>query len=484
MTDPDIEPEPTITPARHPLPLPAASDVLLLGAGAEGDLAGFDTVLAPAGYRVRACATIQQAIRLVGRVDPCAGLLRLATSDDPPIAELEALLAAKPTLRIIALVEPRDAAHAQLAPLLQRELIYDYHTLPLDLDRLLVTLGHINGLVTIERSAANQPRPLPRQGTAMVGISPAMLAVHAAVEKIARSDASALIQGESGTGKELVARAIHARSARAGGPFIALNCAALPPSLIGSELFGHEKGAFTGALVRKIGRIEAAHGGSLFLDEIGDLPLELQGHFLRFLQERTIDRIGGTGPIAVDVRVIAASNIDLVKAQAEGRFREDLFYRINVLAIELPPLSQRGDDIELLARYYLERFARELRRPMLGFRDSALRAMRAYGWPGNVRELISCTQRAAVMAEGRWVTVADLGLEGLEPSQGRPTLQEARADLEHRMVREALEQTGHSVQAAARQLGVSRMTLYRLLERYDIGMQRPAAKPTAADIGI
>jgi DNA-binding NtrC family response regulator len=481
MTDPELEPELAITPARHPL-LPAASDVLLLGAGAEGGLAGFDTVLAPAGYRVRACATIQQAIRLVGRVDPCAGLLRLSASDDPPIAELEALLAAKPTLRVIALVEPRDAAHAQLAPLVQRELIYDYHTLPLDLDRLLVTLGHINGLVTIERSAANQPRPLPRQGTAMVGTSPAMLAVNAAVEKIARSDASALIQGESGTGKELVARAIHARSPRAGGPFIALNCAALPPSLIGSELFGHEKGAFTGALVRKIGRIEAAHGGSLFLDEIGDLPLELQGHFLRFLQERTIDRIGGTRPIEVDVRVIAASNIDLAKAQAEGRFREDLFYRINVLAIELPPLSQRGDDIELLARYYLERFARELRRPMLGFRDSALRAMRAYGWPGNVRELISCTQRAAVMAEGRWVTIADLGLDGIEPSlQDRPTLQEARAELERRMVREALEQTGHSVQAAARRLGVSRMTLYRLLERHDIGVQRPAAKPTAAD---
>jgi DNA-binding NtrC family response regulator len=237
--------------------------------------------------------------------------------------------------------------------------------------------------------------------------------------------------------------------------------------------------------MRKIGRIEAANGGSLFLDEIGDLPLELQGHLLRFLQERTIDRIGGTGPITVDVRVIAATNVDLAKAQAEGRFREDLFYRVNVLTIELPPLSQRGDDIELLAQYYLERFARELRRPMLGFRDSALRAMRAYAWPGNVRELISSTQRAAVMAEGRWVTIADLGLDDMEPSlQDRPTLQEARCDLERRIVREALEQTGHNVQAAARQLGVSRMTLYRLLERYDIDMQRPAAKPAPAGIRI
>jgi DNA-binding NtrC family response regulator len=482
MTDLDIR-ELAIAPA--PRPLPVAGDVLLLGPGTEGDLAGFDTVLAPAGYRVRACATIEQAVRLVGRLDPCAGLLRLVPRHDPPITELEALLAAKSSLRVIALVEPSDGAHRQLAPLIQRDLIYDYHTLPLDLDRLLVTLGHINGLVTIERSAGSGSRRQPGQGTAMVGNGPAMRAVQAAIDKIARSDASALIQGESGTGKELVARAIHERSARGRGPFVALNCAALPPGLIGSELFGHEKGAFTGALTRKIGRIEAANGGSLFLDEICDLPLELQGHLLRFLQERTIDRIGGTGPIRVDVRVIAATNIDLAKAQAEGRFREDLFYRINVLTIELPPLSQRGDDIELLAQYYLERFARELRRPMLGFRDSALRAMRAYAWPGNVRELISCTQRAAVMAEGRWVTVADLGLEGVESSApDRPTLQAARVDLERRMVREALEQTGHNVQAAARQLGVSRMTLYRLLERYDIGMQRPAAKPAAVDLGI
>jgi DNA-binding NtrC family response regulator len=477
MNDPYM-PIPTAITAQPPLP--AASDVLLLSQGAEGDLAGLDTVLAPAGYRVRACPSIEQAIPLVGRIGPCACLLRLGSRPEAPIAALEALLQARPSLRVVALVEPCDVAHRQLAPLIQRELIYDYHTLPLDLDRLLFTLGHISGLVTIERRAAVQRRPQQRQGALMIGTSPAMTAVEAAIAKIARSSASALVQGESGTGKELVARAIHERSARASGPFVAVNCAALPPSLIGSELFGHEKGAFTGALVRKIGRIEAAHGGSLFLDEIGDLPLEQQGHFLRFLQERTIDRLGGTAPIRVDVRVIAATNVDLAKAQADGRFREDLFYRLNVLTIELPPLSQRGDDIELLAHYYLERFARELRRPMRGFRDTALRAMRAYPWPGNVRELISCIQRAAVMAEGRWVTVADLGLEGAESAvQAGPTLQEARAELEQRLVREALERTGHSVQAAARQLGVSRMTLYRLLERYDM-VQRPTAMPTAA----
>jgi DNA-binding NtrC family response regulator len=338
MSDPEIEPGPA--GSAHD-PLPVARDVLLLGPGAEGDLAAFDTVLAPAGYRVRACATIQQAIRLAPRLTPCASLLRLAAGSDAPVDELEALLAAMPALRVVALVEASGLSHRQLAPLIQRDLIYDYHTLPLDLDRLIVTLGHIAGLATIERQVSAEARPRRGREVAMIGSSPAMRAVDAAIDKIARSDAPALIQGESGTGKELVARAIHERSLRARGPFVALNCAALPPGLIGSELFGHEKGAFTGAVARKIGRIEAASGGSLFLDEIGDLPIELQAHLLRFLQERSIDRIGGTGPIAVDVRVMAATNVNLAKAQAEGRFREDLFYRVNVLAIELPPLRAR-----------------------------------------------------------------------------------------------------------------------------------------------
>ena len=467
-------------PARD-LPLPVAGEVLLLNLDIEGDLAGLDAVLAPAGYPVRACPSLAHAIRLVGRIEPIAGLLRLGTGPEPPVAELEALLEASPALRVIALVEPTGAAQQQLAPLVQRDLIYDYHTLPLDPDRLLVVLGHINGLVTIERSAGIRTRLQPWRGTEMIGTSPAMSAVNDAIAKIARADASVLVQGESGTGKELVARAIHARSRRAAGPFVAVNCAALPPSLIGSELFGHERGSFTGAVTRKIGRIEAAHGGVLFLDEIGDLPLELQGHLLRFLQERTIDRIGGTAPVEVDVRVVAATNVDLAKARAEDRFRGDLFYRLNVLSIELPPLCRRGDDVELLARYYLDRFARELRRPLLGFRDSALRAIRSYPWPGNVRELISCIQRAAVMAEGKWVTVPDLGLADVDQAVWhRPTLQEARAELEQQLIREALGRTGHNVQEAARQLGVSRMTLYRLLERYHVSAQRPAAKPTAA----
>jgi DNA-binding NtrC family response regulator len=464
-----------VQPAEAPAPAPR--EVFLLNLDVERDLRNFDHFLRPAGYRVRACASIQQARELVARTQPIAGLLHLGGTSRPQLSAIEGLLEVRPTLRLVALVEPTPEAREQLAPLIRRDLIYDYHTLPLDLDRLLHCLGHISGLVAVERDLAYTPAP--PLTTEMVGRSPAIRRVGKMVDKIARAPAPVLIRGESGTGKELVARALHHRSARAAGPFVPVNCAALPPSLIGSELFGHEKGAFTGALARKIGRIETADGGTLFLDEIGDLPLELQGHFLRFLQEQTIDRLGGTTPIKVDVRVVAATHVDLTRAQSEGRFREDLFYRLNVLSIELPPLRERGDDVELLAEHYLKRFGRELGRPLIGFRDGALQALRAYPWPGNVRELISCVQRAAVMAEGRWVTVADLGLGAArsEESARRPTLQEARAELEKRLIQDALQLSGQNVQAAARQLGVSRMTLYRLLDRYGLGIERDGERP-------
>jgi len=450
-----------------------AGDVLLLDADVERELPVFTRLLQPAGYRVRAVASIAKARHLVAQSRPVAGLLRLRPDAPPPIEALEALLAEQPSLRIIAVVESRAETKHQLAALLQRDLIYDFHTLPLDPDRLLFILGHIAGLARVEQVAPGS-KAIPSQAAEMVGTSTGVRAVAEAIRKVARARAPVLIRGESGTGKELVARAIHQESDRAKGPFVAVNCAGLPPSLIGSELFGHEKGAFTGAIARKIGRIEAARGGTLFLDEIGDLPLELQGHFLRFLQEGTIERIGGSGPIEIDVRVLAATHVDLARAKAEGRFRDDLFYRLDVLSIDLPPLRERGADIELLARHFLDRFARELGRPLVGFRAGALRALRAYSWPGNVRELLSCVHRAAVMAEGKWVTEDDLGLDpARDKTRGRrPTLHEARADLEKRLIQEALEQSGQTVQAAARQLGVSRMTLYRLLDRYGISLER------------
>jgi DNA-binding NtrC family response regulator len=310
----------------------------------------------------------------------------------------------------------------------------------------------------------------------MVGSSLAMLRVFETIRKFAGSDAPVLVTGESGTGKELAARAVHERSAYGKGPFVPINCAALPPTLIAAELFGYEKGAFTGATQRRIGRLEAADGGTIFLDEIGDLPIEQQSHLLRFLQERTIDRIGGTHPITVKARVIVATNVDLRDAVRAKRFREDLFYRLNVLALHLPPLRERGQDIDLIATFFLRKFAGDLGRVITGFSDEAWSLIRTHRWPGNVRELISCLRRAVVMAEKPLITPQDMGVEtclglhdthdhGLRPAGApaphRRTIDEAR-------LRQALDTNGGNVTDAARSLAVSRMTVYRLLRRFDI----------------
>jgi len=318
-----------------------------------------------------------------------------------------------------------------------------------------------------------------------------MRTVFEAIRKFAPIDTPILITGESGTGKELAALATHERSQYAGGPFAAINCAGLPPTLIGSELFGHEKGAFTGAYQRKIGRIEAAQGGTVFLDEIGDLPLELQPHLLRFLQEKTIDRVGGNRSIAVNVRVVAATNMDLTKAIEEGRFREDLFYRLNVLTLHMPPLRERGDDIDLLSTFFLQKFAAEMKRPVHSFDQSATRQIRLYGWPGNVRELVSCIRRAVVMCDGPKITARDLGFPlGMQHngatrsttrheaanghdgatarSSKRVTLKQAKREAELRLLQGTLEQNGQNIKQTAEALGVSRVTLYRLLKEHGI----------------
>ena len=305
----------------------------------------------------------------------------------------------------------------------------------------------------------------------MVGNSPAMQRVYDQIRKFGVASAPVLITGESGTGKELVAHAIHERSAYSKGPFVPINCAALPPTLIAAELFGHEKGAFTGAHHRRIGRLESAHGGTIFLDEIGDLPLEQQAHLLRFLQEGTIDRVGGRHPIAVDARVICATNVDLGRAITEGRFREDLFYRLHVLSLHLPSLRARGEDIELLATFFLRKFADDHGRDVAGFSDDAWQRLREHSWPGNVRELISSLRRAIVMADTPWITAHDLGLDEPRPQRQAdrtpPPAASPPAD-EHRL-RSALARNGGNVTAAARELGLSRMTVYRQLRRYGQG---------------
>lgn len=304
----------------------------------------------------------------------------------------------------------------------------------------------------------------------MVGSSPAMRRIYETIRKVARTDAPVLITGESGTGKELAAQAIHERSTYSDGPFVPINCAALPTNLIASELFGHEKGAFTGADQRRIGRIQSAEGGTVFLDEIGDLPLDLQAHLLRFLQEKTIDRVGGRHPIKVDVRVVAATNADLRKAVADGKFREDLFYRLNVLTLEMPPLRERGDDIELVSTFFMRKFADEMGRSIRGLRADAQRLIQCYPWPGNIRELIATMRRAVVMADGDWIRAEDLGLpeESAGPDGDIPSLEAARRRTEEGLIRKALDAHGNNIKRTAEHLGVSRVTLYRLIEKYGI----------------
>jgi DNA-binding NtrC family response regulator len=358
-----------------------------------------------------------------------------------------------------------------------RRIIYEnvraYHILPPKLEALLASLEQAYAMALLGH--AEFPRSDAEQETyGMVGRSSAMQAVFRTIRKCATVEAPVLISGESGTGKERIAMALHARSARAGGPFVAVNCGALPPHLIQSELFGHEKGAFTGAHQRKIGRIEAASGGTIFLDEIADLPLDQQVNLLRFLQEKTIERVGATQSITVNARVIAATHVDLERAVKDGKFREDLYFRLNVLQLRAPALAERADDIELLARAFFDQFAHERNEPVKGFSADALRAMLQYRWPGNVRELMNRIRRALVMGEGRLITRDDLGLERRQNSRVLLTLEEARANAEQSAIKTGLNYVKGNVSETARVLGVSRGTLYRLMREYQIATDRNA----------
>ena len=331
-------------------------------------------------------------------------------------------------------------------------------------------------------SASGSEEP-GRQGSPtvfMVGNSPAMLDVFEQIRRFAACDVPVLITGESGTGKELAARAIHERSSRSSGPYVALNCAAVPPTLIASELFGYEKGSFTGATARKHGHIEHAHHGTLFLDEIGDMPIDLQGLLLRFLQEGEILRVGGRQPIKVDVRVVAATNVRLREAIIAGKLREDLYYRLNVLTLHLPALRERDGDVEVLATYFLRQIARELGRKLRGFAPAAMAAMLAYPWPGNVRELIAILRRAVVLADGPLIEVPHLRLDP-PPRPPAPARAAARqphprttlrpkpgSTAERDAILQAVQESAFNMTRAAQLLGVARATLYRMLQRNGI----------------
>jgi DNA-binding NtrC family response regulator len=308
----------------------------------------------------------------------------------------------------------------------------------------------------------------------IVGVSTVMQKLFRDVRKVAAADAPVFISGESGTGKELTARAIHERSPRARGPFVAVDCGALPRTIIQSELFGYERGAFTGATQRRIGRIEAAEGGTVFLDEIGDLPMDLQSNLLRFLQESTICRVGSNRQVRVAARVIAATHVDLEKAVKEGRFRQDLYFRLNVLEIRIPALRERLEDLEVLARFFFNGSVREFNKPVKGFSRQAVLAMRAHSWPGNVRELSNRICRAIVMCDGEWITPRDLELNEQSASSalGQFNLDPARAMGQKETIEVALNSCGDNLAQAARALGVSRTTLYRLLKNYRLQVDR------------
>lgn len=379
---------------------------------------------------------------------------------------LEDMLSINRNLKIIMATGNTDRTHA----LKSIELgAYDFLEKPIQLDVLKVVLQRANYLLRLER----ENRLLRKQEDqtdfeSIIGASTPMQKVFDMVRRVAKSDISVLIIGESGTGKELIARALHHQSDRARGPFVAINCGAIPENLLESELFGHEKGAFTGAHTRRKGRIESAHKGTLFLDEIGELPTALQVKLLRVLQERCIERVGGRESIEIDARIVAATNVDLEQAMAQGQFREDLYYRINTVTISVPPLKDRGGDIILLAERFLRRIAGEAGKKLAGFTKEAKLSLERYHWPGNVRELENRIKRAVAMADGNRVTPEDLQLDSPNLVCTGQTLRQAREAVERDLIQRTLEKTGGNITRAASELGVSRPTLHELISRYSL----------------
>jgi DNA-binding NtrC family response regulator len=383
-------------------------------------------------------------------------------------SEIDSFLRRHNHVRWVGVFSPSDLASASCRDLVVAHLC-DYHTAPVDPVRLAHTLGHAHGWALLH------PPPGERHASAgadspLIGDSEAMLCLRRHIERVSKVAAPVLIWGESGSGKEVTAQAIHAQSRRAAGPFVPINCGAIAPSLIQSELFGYERGAFTGATRAKPGLIESAHGGTLFLDEIGDLPKDLQANLLRFLQEKTICRVGSTRQIAIDVRVIAASHVPLQQAVAKGAFREDLYYRLAVLPVTVPPLRDRIEDLVPLAEHFFHIYADESSPHVKGFSTGAVAAMLDHHWPGNVRELINRVRRALVMADGRLICPADLDLDAVGSLAGPTALDDARTRTERAALRECLARNGQNVSRAARELGISRTTMYRLLDKH--GLQR------------
>lgn len=420
-----------------------------------------------AGDRVTAMEVFRSARPAVVLLD--LGLPPHPGTPQEGLATLSELLAIDSLAKIVIVSGQGEKDHALHAI---GAGAYDFLGKPVAMDEVKLLLKRCFHVAHLEREYRETQQRL--QGDTfdgMLGTNARMQAVFESIRKVATSEAPVLILGESGTGKEMAARAIHQRSARKDGPFVAINCSAIPESLIESELFGHEKGAFTGAHVQRKGRIENSGGGTLFLDEIGEVPLQVQVKLLRFLQEQIIERVGGRQEIQVDTRVIAATNADLKKGMASGSFREDLFYRLAVVQILLPPLRDRDNDITLLAHSFLQQFATQNGKSGLVFAPGALRAMQRHLWPGNVRELQNRVRRAVIMSTEKRLTALDLELTQPAALLQGTSLKDARETLEREMLQQALRKHSGKITAAAAELGISRPTFYELMEK--LGIQKP-----------
>ena len=429
-------------------------------------------------YELLLAGDVEEGLQLFRAHQPKVMTLDLGLPPDADGATeglrcLEEVLRSHPATKVIVLSGNDERSNAVRAVHLGA---YDFYQKPIELAEVKMILGRAFHLAALEADNRRLQAGVESRGDGLHGIfgqCPKMEQVFTTIRKVATADIPIMILGENGTGKELAARAVHLQSLRRDGPFIPINCGAIPENLLEAELFGHEKGAFTGAATRVQGKFEYAHGGTLFLDEIGELTAPLQVKLLRFLQEKVMQRVGGREDIAVDARIIAATNVDIEAAIASGRFREDLYYRIAVINLQLPPLRARGDDIRLLANLFLARFAREFNKKIKRFSLAAESQLLNYDWPGNVRELENKLKRAVVMADSPVLEPADLGFTGeVKPSRSLAlagmTLKEARDQVETELLAAALSAHGGNIAKAAEALGVSRPTFYDLMKKHTL----------------
>ncbi|EDL50610.1 PEP-CTERM-box response regulator transcription factor [Erythrobacter sp. SD-21] len=425
-------------------------------------------------YDVVIAGNRDAALAAMRSEEPVVVTLDLGLPPDPDgttegFAVLDAIMEMKPDTKVV--VASGHGARESALQAIERGA-YDFYQKPVDIEELGLIVGRAFKLSQIEGENRRLSEKVGDEKTVlgtMITAAPEMAKVARTIERVAPTNVSVMLLGASGTGKELLAKGLHEASDRRSGAFVAINCAAIPENLLESELFGHEKGAFTGAVKTTEGKIEMAAGGTLFLDEVGDIPLPLQVKLLRFLQERVIERIGGRKPIAVDTRIVCATHQDLQSMIGEGTFREDLFYRLAEVVVKIPTLADRPGDAVLLAKHFLARFSADMNPQVKGFAPDALAAIDGWAWPGNVRELENRVKRAVIMADAKLVNAEDLDLEdGAEEDELALNLKQAREAADRKMIRKALARSQGNISMAAKLLGISRPTLYDLLKQYDL----------------